>query len=163
MATWKIRNYYKKSIEEHEQFSKDGLTITHRTGWRSGSWYVTTSDDELPEFEFDYVPGGDGRKDSIDVYNFPGPNIEDVELIETFDGCWEEYDWPEELDEDERAQLEELVDEEGVYALEEHGWTQEDTQCWMWGPIVIEDEDGNQVKIIMADEEGNCVEFKEEE
>jgi len=163
MATWKIRNYYKKSIEEHEHFSKDGLTIIHRTGWRSGSWYVTTSDDKPPEFEFDYVPGGDGAKDSIDVYNFPGPNIEDVELIETFDGCWEEFDWPEDLDEDERAELESLVEDEGAYALEDQGWLQNDNQCWIWGPIVIEDEDGNQVKIVVADEDGNCVEFKEEE
>jgi len=89
MANWIVKTYYKKSIEEHEHFVKDGKEITRKTGWRSGSWNVTTSDDNLPEFEFTYVPGGDDRKDSIDMNNCYYNNIENVELIETWDGCWE--------------------------------------------------------------------------
>lgn len=163
MAVWTVRTHYKKSIEEHEHFVKDGMMITRRTGWRSGSWSVTTSDDQLPEFEFDYVPGGDGLCNSVDMYSFPGPNIEDVELIETWDGCWEDIDWPEDMDEEERERLEAMIDEEGFYVLEDQeGWSQDDTEMWIWGPIEIENEEGKVVRIIQADSDGNVVDFEEE-
>lgn len=164
MANWTVKTYYKKSIEEHEHFVKDGMTIVRKTGWRSGSWNVTTSDDNLPELEFDFVPGGDGNKDSLNMNDFPGSNIEDVEMIETWDGCWEDIEWPEDIDEEERERLEALIDEEGFYALEEEeGWDSSDTEMWIWGPIIIGDENGNQVKIVVADKNGNVIDFKEEE
>lgn len=164
MADWIVRTYYKKSIEEHEHYTKDGMTIVRKTGWRAGSWSVSTTDDDVPNFEFDYVPGGDGLRDSINMYDCPGSNVEDVELIETFDGCWEDIEWPEDIDEEEQERLQEIIEEEGFYALEEEeGWSLDETEMWIWGPIVIEDTEGNQIKIIVADEDGNCVEFKEEE
>ncbi|MEY2666311.1 MAG: hypothetical protein RLZZ384_482 [Pseudomonadota bacterium] len=55
------------------------------------------------------------------------------------------------------------MDEEGYYALEEEGWINDETEVWAWGPILIEDEEGNQVRIICADEEGNVIDFAEEE
>jgi hypothetical protein len=163
MAVWTVKTYYKKSIEEHEHFTKDGMTIVRKTGWRSGSWTVTTSDDNLPEFEFGFVPGGDGSKDSINMYDFPGPNIEDVELIETWDGCWEDYDWPENMDEEEQERLQELIEEEGLYALEdEEGWLSNETEMWIWGPIEILNDKDETVRIIIADKDGNVTDFKDE-
>jgi len=163
MAVWTVKTYYKKSIEEREHFTKDGMTIVRKTGWRSGSWTVTTSDDNLPEFEFGFVPGGDGSKDSINMYDFPGPNIEDVELIETWDGCWEDYDWPENMDEEEQERLQELIEEEGLYALEdEEGWLSNETEMWIWGPIEILNDKDETVRIIIADKDGNVTDFKDE-
>ena len=137
------------------------MDIIRKTGWRGGSWTVTTSDDNPPEFEFDYVPGGDGSKDSLNMYGFPGSNIEDVELIETFDGCWEDINWSEKLNEEERERLQEIIDEEGFYQLEEEGWVSSETEMWIWGPIVIENDQGYR-RIICADEDGNVVDFEEE-
>jgi hypothetical protein len=37
-----------------------------------------------------------------------------------------------------------------------------DTECWVWGPLEIEDDAGN-VRIIIADEDGNVVDFEEQE
>lgn len=163
MANWTVRTYYKKSIEEHEHFSKDGMDCVRRTGWRSGSWSVTTTDDNQPAFEFDYVPGGDGKRDSINMYDCPGENIEDVELIETWDGCWEDIDFNN-MDVDEAERLQELIDEDGFYEVmeEQEGWLQGDTEMWIWGPIEILDKDGNSARIICADENGNVVDFKDE-
>ena len=163
MAVWTVRPYYKKSVEEHEHFVKDGKEITRKTGWRSGSWTVTTSDDATPEFEFDFVPGGDERKDSIDMNNCYVNNIEEVEFIETFDGCWEDIVFPEDMDEEEKERLMAVIDEEGFYALEDQeDWYSSDTECWIWGPIEIVDEDGNTVRIIIADEDGNLIDFKDD-
>ena len=164
MANWKVSTYYKKSCEEHELYVKDGMTIRRKTGFRWASFYVETSDDNPPEFEFEFVPGGDGRKDSVNMYNLSGPNIESSELEGMNDGCWEDYGWPEEMDEEEQERLMELIEESSAYeALEdEEGWMLDESEAWCWGPILIEDENGNQVKIVIADEDGNCVEFKDE-
>ncbi len=163
-TSWRVSTYYKKSCEEHELWVKDGMTIRHKVGWRWASFFVETSDDNPPEFDFDYVPGGDGSKDSVDMYNCYGNNIESVELDGMTDGCWEEYDWPEDMDEEEQERLQELIEEHGIYeALEEmEGWTLDETEAWCWGPILIEDADGNQIKIVVADDDGNCVEYEEE-
>jgi hypothetical protein len=165
MANWKVSTYYKKSCEEHEHYYKNGKTIVRKTGYRSCSFFVETTDDNCPEFEFEYVPGGDGRKDSIDMYNCFGNNIENTELDSMWDGCWEDIDFPEDMDEEEQERLTDLIEEHGVYdALEDQeGWSLNETQAWIWGPIVIEDSAGNQVKIICADEAGNVIDFKEEE
>ena len=164
MAQWTVKTYYRKNIEEHEYFTKDNMEIVKKTGWRSGSWNVTTSDDNPPEFEFDYVPGGDGSKDSVDMYNCPGSNIEEVELVETWDGWYEDIEWPEDMDDEEKDRLQELIDEDGAYALEdEEGWSQTETQMWIWGPIEIMDQDGSRVRLVCADEDGNMIDFEGDE
>jgi len=165
MAVWTVSNYYKKSVEEHEQYFKDGQTIIRKTGFRSATFIVETSDDNPPEFEFDFVPGGDGLKDSIHMYDCCVNNIENVELDNMWDGCWEDIDFPEDFDEDEKERLMELIEEHGIYeALEENeGWSQNETEAWIWGPILIEDEAGNQVRIICADNNGNVIDFKEDD
>ena len=164
-TTWRVSPYYKKSCEEHEHYTKDGMTIKRKTGYRGATFIVETNDGNPPEFEFDFVPGGDGRKDSINMYSCDSNNIESVELESMWDGCWEDIDFPEEMDEDEVERLQDLIEEEGdIYDVLENQeeWSQDDTEAWIWGPILIEDEHGNRVKIVIADENGNCVEFKED-
>ena len=165
MATWKVSPYYKKSCEEHEHYTKDGMTIVRKTGYRGASFFVETNDNNPPLFEFDFVPGGDGSKDSIDMYNCSSNNIENSELDSMWDGCWEDIEFPEKMGEEEKERIQELIEEEGdIYdVLENHeGWSQHETEAWIWGPILIEDNNGNQVKIIIADAEGNVIDFEEE-
>ncbi len=163
MAIWKVSPYYKKSCEEHEHYYKDEQTITRKTGYRGATFIVETVDDNPPEFEFDYVPGGDGRLDSINMYDCCVNNIENVELDNMWDGCWEDIEFPEDMDEEEQERLQELFDDSSIYEVLEgdEGWSQNDTDAWIWGPILIEDQTGNQVRIICADKEGNVVDFKE--
>lgn len=164
MATWNVSTYYKKSCEEHEYYYKDGQSIIRKTGYRWSKFIVETDDDNPPEFEFDYVPGGDGRLDSINMYDCCVNNIANSELDHMSDGCWEDIVFPEDMDEEEQERLLEAFDESSIYeVLEgEEGWSQNDTEAWIWGPILIEDENGNRVRIICADENGNVVDFKED-
>lgn len=165
MANFKVYTYHKKSCEEHEHYHKDGMTIIRKTGFRWANFNVETTDDNPPEFEFEVMPNGTDDADSINMYSPSGPNISDVELDSMTDGCWEEFVWPDEMDEDERARLEELIEEHGSYeALEEmEGWMLNDSEAWCWGPIAIENDNGELVKIVVADEDGDTVEYEEDE
>lgn len=154
LTAWTVSTYYKKSIEEHEEYTKDGMTIIRKTGWRGGTWTVYTNDGNPPVFDFTEVPGGDGKTDSISIYDAYSNNIEEVELNETWDGCWEDIEWPDDIDEEEQERLEALIEEEGFYAIEEEGWYQGDSATYIWGPILIEG-DNDFRQIIQADEDGN--------
>lgn len=164
MAIWTVTTYYKKSCEEREIWThSDHGTMIRTNGFRRATYTVETNDGNLPEFEFDFVPGGDGKKDSIDFNNCSFNNIDNAELVELFDGgCWGGTEWPDGMDEDEIERLEELMEEEGSYAIEEEGWMNDDTEVWAWGPIEISNEAGETVRIICADDTGNVIDFVEE-
>jgi hypothetical protein len=166
MATWTVSTYYKKSCQEVEHWvrreGKGRLTTTN--GFRYGEWTVETSDDNPPEFEFTEVPGGDGKTDSINMLDCEVNNIESVELNEMFDGgCWYDINF-EDLTEEEEEELQEFIDENSIYDLEdrEDGWYNDETEWWIWGPIEIKNEDGKTIRIICADADGNVVDFKED-
>ncbi len=168
MAIWTIRTHYKKSCEQIEYYynRKSDAKIIVRDGFRRAEFTIETTDDEFPAVEFDEVPGGDGKKDSLDLFSLIGDNIDNTELVEMFDGgCWFDVEIEGIDDEEEVERLEELISEEGAYALEDDGdgdWYLSDTECWVWGPLEIEDENGN-VRIIIADEDGNVVDFEGDE
>jgi hypothetical protein len=166
MATWNVSTYYKKSCQEVEHWvQREGegkITVTN--GFRFGEWTVETTDDNLPEFEFTQVPGGDGLKDSINMLDCEINNIESVELVDMFDGgCWYDVDVTG-LDEEAQAEIEDFIEENSIYDLEdrEDGWYNDETEWWIWGPIEIKNEAGETVRIICADADGNVVDFKEE-
>lgn len=163
MALYNVRTYYKKSCEQHEHYVQregDGRILV-KDGFRSAEFTVETNDDKFPEFEFVEVPGGDGKKDSLDMYNLFGDNIESSELVEMFDGgCWGDIEFKG-LTLEQEEELEELINENGAISLEDDGeWYLEDTEVYIWGPIEVTDEAGN-VRIIIADEDGNVVDFEE--
>jgi hypothetical protein len=165
MATWTIRTHYKKSCEQIEYFYNrniDGAKIIVRDGYRRAEFTIETTDDEFPDIQFTEVPGGDGKKDSVDLFSMYGDNIDSTELVEMFDGgCWGDTEVEGIEDEDEVDRIKEFISEEGSYALEDDGdWYLDETECWVWGPLEIEDEEGN-VRIIIADEDGNVIDFKE--
>lgn len=167
MATWTVRTYYKKSCEQHEYFiQREGKgRIKVIDGFRSATFSITTTDDNFPEFEFEEVPGGDGKKDSLNLFSVSGPNIEDSELIDMFDGgCWGDIEF-EGLTLEQEEELQEFIDENGTWALEDEGeWYLDETECWVWGPIEVTNEDDENIKrIIIADADGNVTDFVEEE
>ena len=164
MATWTIKTHYKKSCEQHEHYvQRDGdgkILVTD--GFRFCEYTIETSDDNFPQFEFIEVPGGDGKRDSLDLNSLAGDNIESCEMVEMFDGgCWGDIEI-EGLDEDEEEEIREFIEEEGAYALEDDGeWYLEDTEVYVWGPLSITNDETGEERIIIADEDGNIIDFKE--
>lgn len=166
MAIWTVKTYHKKNVEQHEYFVQRKGTGRIRVidGYRWCTYTVETTDDEFPDFEFTEVPGGNGAVDSLDMNCVTGSNIEGSELIEMFDGgCWGDVEI-EGVTEEEEEQLREFIDENGAWALEDEGeWFLDETEVWVWGPLEVSNEDNSIVRIIVADENGNAVDFKEEE
>ncbi len=138
MATWTVSTADKKSVEEHELWSKDGQTIRRVTGFRWGTWTVTTSDDNPPEFELKQTPGGNDDYDSIDMNDCSENNIEDVELDNLDDGWYGDVTYPDDMDEDEQERLDELWEEDSYSAWEGDGWVNYETEVWVWGELNIE-------------------------
>ena len=138
MAVWRVSPLNKKSVEEHELWEKDGLAIRRITGWRSGTWLVTTSDDNEPEFERHDVPFGDGELDAVDMNFCEDNNIEECQMEETWDGWYGDVIWPDDMDEDERERLETIWDEDDYDGWEEAGWIHVDSEMWVWGELNVE-------------------------
>jgi hypothetical protein len=112
MATWSVKPQWKKSIIERQEWTKDGQTFIWSTGWRWGEFIVYTDDDNPPELEA-----------GVDIYNCGY----DTELYECNDGCWEEYDF-DGCDDETREFLEEFLEENSVFDLEEHDWYNSETE-----------------------------------
>ena len=166
MAIWTVRKYHKKNVQEVEHWvrreGKGRLTVTN--GFRWGKWTVETSDDNPPEFEFTQVPGGNDARDSINMLDCEVNNIDNVELVSMDDGgCWYDIEF-EDLTLEEEEELEEFIDENSVYELEDRDdpWYNDETEWWIWGPIEISNEAGDVVRIICADADGKVIDFKEE-
>ena len=165
MTIWTVSPHYKKSVQEIEHWVRrqgEGR-ITTINGYRGAEWTVETDDGKPPVFEFTRIPEGDGRKDSINMLDCDYNNIVNVELVEMFDGgCWFETEF-EDLTLEEEEELELFLEENSIFELEERedSWYNQETEWWIWGPIEIRDEDDNIVRIIIADENGNVIDFKE--
>jgi hypothetical protein len=124
---------------------------------------IETEDDQRPQFLYQEVPGGDGRRDSIDLNNCCTNNIVESELDEMLDGWFGDYVFPEAMAEEEQHRLASILEEEGHFGLESEGWDLSDVECWVWGPLLIESESGELRSIVIADEEGKMIDFRDPE
>jgi len=112
MAEWSIKPTWKKSLVETIHFYKDDKRIAVETGWRWGEFSCITEDDTPPVIE-----------EGTDLYNCDY----DVELVETDDGCWTSYEFFG-FTEEEEQEMEEWLDENSFFDLEEDGWICGDTE-----------------------------------
>lgn len=122
MAEWSVKPIWKKSIIERQEWLKGDNRLIVETGWRWGEFHVTTEDDNPPVLEA-----------GVDIYDCGY----DSELYECTDGCWEEHDM-DECDEETRVWLEEFLEENSVFDLEEEGWISGDTEMIIDCDMLIE-------------------------
>jgi hypothetical protein len=123
MAEWSVKPVYKKSIIERQTWENGGETFVWETGWRWGEFLVYTEDDTPPKLE-----------EGVDIFNCDY----DTELVETSDGCWEEYDFDNCSDET-REYIENFLEEgNSVFDLEEEGWYNAETEMIINSDMIIE-------------------------
>lgn len=113
MAKWKVAPTFKKSVIERNYFKKDNNVLMVETGWRWGEFLVFTDDDNPPDIEA-----------GVDIYSCGYES----ELLETWDGCWEDQDY-EGCDDETTEWLEEFFSDGNSWLdLEEHGWVQDECE-----------------------------------
>ena len=122
MALWKITPSFKKSVIERITFCKDGKTITEETGWRWGEFTCETDDDNPPLLE-----------EGVDLFDCDY----DIQMEYCDDGCWTEYEF-EGFTEDEEEAMNEWLEENSFFDLEEDGWVSGDSEMIMSCDPVIE-------------------------
>lgn len=121
---YKISPLNKKSVTEIETWTKDGETLRHSIGWRWGS--VTMQ--EKPNLN-DYDPNV-----GIDVYS-----KWNCELDSCNDGCWEDWEYPDNWTEEDIEKFQESWEEEWHEAPLSLGWTEDDTELWFSGELEIKE------------------------
>ena len=121
MATWELSTLYKKSAIERQFWYKDGQVAIRTEGYRWGTF--TIESDTMPDVDLN-------NPDEFELDS-------DWELVSLDDGCWAEWEWPDDMDEEEQERLEEIWDENYYEGLEEEGWSQDDTEYFFQGPLKL--------------------------
>ena len=119
MANW-ILNTGRKDLVEEQVWTKGDSTVKYQTLWRSGSWYVKTTDDNEPKFKAD-------ENGMVELGWADGENIESVEFEESFDGCWDDWIFSDDIDEAEQERIQEGWEEDAYEFLHKDGWMEDDT------------------------------------
>ena len=112
MAIWTIRPSEKKSLIERIHYCKDGKEVIEETGWRWGEFTCETEDDNPPVLE-----------EGVDLFACDY----DMELQFCDDGCWTEYEFVG-FSEEEEETMNEWLEENSFFELEEDGWSHDDTE-----------------------------------
>lgn len=128
MAIWKITNAHKKNAVEHQIWIKDGVTVVKDEGFRWGIW--TCESDEQPDIDLD---NPDGYELMTTDY--------DWEMQEMIDGSWVIWGFPDDMSEEQQERIQELWDEDSFEGLESDGWSNDETQHWIYGPIKLVNEE----------------------
>jgi hypothetical protein len=133
MATWALSPQHKKSAVEKMFFYKEGKIITIEQGFRWGTFKV----------ESDVRPLTDDELKNEDGYELGCiDNDESWEMNDMSDGCWCDIEigndktTSTDLEEFEAAWQEDWYS--GVEAL---GWSNDDTEYYYYGPLVLTNED----------------------
>ena len=132
MTTWTLKTQHKKSAVEKQYWYKDGKQIVRTEGYRWGTFYCES--DEQPEID---LVNEDGYRIGSDDYEW--------ELDSLDDGCYADWEFPEDMSEEEQEKITEAWEEEFYDGLEELGWNCDDTDYILEGPLELLDEDDNIV------------------
>lgn len=128
MAVWKIQNYYKKNAVERYFWEKNDITVFMDEGYRWGSWVCESA--VKPDIDLD---NPDGYELTVTDYEWDLESMDDV--------CWTDWQFPENMSDEERERIQNLWHEDTYKGMEDDGWVMDDSEQWIYGPIKLINED----------------------
>ena len=128
MAIWKLTNLQKKNAVERQFWTKDGVTVIKEEGFRWGTW--SCESDERPDIDLDNPDGWE---------QFSQDDEWEMEIMD--DGCWVDWTFPDDMDEEEQERIQELWNEDFFEGLEGDGWSNDETEYWIYGPLRLTNEE----------------------
>ena len=141
MAFFTLETAWKKSASVLEVWEKDGKEIRVEEAYRWGSVEIETEGDDVPVIDYQ-------NENDLDPYMDLDEDDHLVTMVnpgELDDQVYRDISFSDNVDEDEREDLLEFIDEEGVLELEGEGWVMVTTDTTFVGPLVLKDEEGNEI------------------
>ena len=131
MAWWRIATVQKKSAVEREFWvhSDKGWTVVRENVYRWGTILVETEDHNPPDIDLENAHG-------IDMYS----TDYNYELDSLDDGCWADWEFPDDMPDEEREKVIEGFDEDSYDYMESNGWYNDETEVWFHGPLEMQRE-----------------------
>jgi hypothetical protein len=135
MSKYRIRNKYKKSVDEEQLFENDehpGVSVEVETNYRWGTWIVDNPN--LDSFDED-------RDGPFEIVDLESMFQTDIEFEELDDACYEDYEiYFDDPDDQEFVEaLEKSIEENGLYdALDEHGFYEVEYKHIINSPLILE-------------------------
>ena len=129
MARWTVTNSEKKQCIESTVWVRSDdrdRKIVREVGWRWGTYW--TDSVEKPSIE-------------IEDNCWVASDADDWDLGELTDGSGSEWMFPEDMEEDEREEIQSAYDENDDEGLEDLGWTIWDGEVRLFGPFSLVNED----------------------
>lgn len=161
--TYDVSAMWKKSTYEIEMYKNKDTeqSLNTEIGWRSGSFRVTIqNEDEATTLQ--QCIGEDGEIWDYDEY-------EEIELLETWDGCWEEFifygpNWTEESQAELEASWEENQEsDDAAFSryefLEDNGWESLDCNFQIHGGVIVEESEETVGVTVGIDEEDETIDY----
>jgi hypothetical protein len=128
VARWQISNYYKKNVVDRQFWHNDDREFVRDEGYRWGTWECES--DERPDIDLD---NPDGYELTATEY--------DWDLVDMLDGSWSEWTYDISFDQEEKDLLEAAWDELGYEGLENLGYMMNESEQWIYGPILLKNLD----------------------
>jgi len=144
MAVWELSTEYKKNAVEVQIWCRDGVVVKKIEGYRWGTFYCES--DEKPDIDL---------RNPDNEYEL-GYSGYDWELDNLNDGCWTEWQFPDDMPESEQNEIEAAWDENYYEGLEDLGWDNTDTDYYFQGPLRLENKDTGEV-FSALDKNGNVI------
>lgn len=132
MTTWSLSTQYKKSSVEKMFFYNDGKVITIEQGYRWATF--TVESDERPLTDEELV-NADGYELSCIA------NDESWEMSEMIDGCWCDIEINNNATEEDLEAFIEAWEEDSYDGVEALGWSNDDTEYYYHGPLMLVNDD----------------------
>jgi hypothetical protein len=128
MALYKLSPKYKKSAVEVTYWTKDDVTISRSEGYRGGTFYCES--DTQPDISL-------ADNDELDVGCADCGTADCWEMEELWDGCWADWEFPDDMSEEEQGRIQALWEENYYEGMEEDGWYNSDTEYVFVGPLTM--------------------------
>ncbi len=128
MARWQISNYYKKNVVDRQFWHNNDREFVRDEGYRWGTWECES--EERPDIDLD---NPDGYELTATEY--------DWDLVDMLDGSWSEWTYDTSFDQEEKDQLEAAWDELGYEGLENLDYMMNESEQWIYGPILLKNLD----------------------
>lgn len=132
MATWELSTEYKKSSIERQFWYKDDKVIIREEGYRWGTF--TVQSDVMPISHKELIENDEYEVSYID-------NDECWELVDLCDGCWADTEAGRNCTDEDLEAFNEAYEENWNEGVEELGWSLDECEYYMTGPLKLVNRD----------------------